>query len=228
MNQRGNVLFLILIAVALFAALSYAVTSSTRSGNNNSKSETISAQAAAIIQFLEAVDIAVLRMKMNGIAIENIDLGYPLKTSDGTQITTANSNCTSDTCRVFKPAGGNVSPVTFENYAVPNPSSFAPTSVAPGYYDYIMYQWPDAGTSAQDVVLRIRALEPEFCAEINKKLDITLAPNFSGSVLNGLNPASWDGGGYSCTTNCSSASGNKTFANVTSNYCNVHHLVIVR
>ncbi len=49
-RQDGNVLFIILIAVALFAALSYAVTSSTRVGENSAKSESDQIYVSQVLQ----------------------------------------------------------------------------------------------------------------------------------------------------------------------------------
>ena len=50
-KESGNVLFLILIAVALFAALSYAATKSNQSGTNVTKERT-QTEAAQILQYV--------------------------------------------------------------------------------------------------------------------------------------------------------------------------------
>lgn len=61
-SERGNVLFLILIAVALFAALSYAVTQSTRSGGGDASKETNLVNAAGITQYPASIKTAITRM----------------------------------------------------------------------------------------------------------------------------------------------------------------------
>jgi hypothetical protein len=60
--ERGNVLFLILIAVALFAALSYAVTQSTRSGGGDASKETNLVNSAQITQYPASIKTAITRM----------------------------------------------------------------------------------------------------------------------------------------------------------------------
>lgn len=70
-NQRGNVLFLILIAVALFAALSYAVTQSSRSGGDASR-ETNILNAAQLTQYPTSIRTAVLRLVIDGYQDTNI------------------------------------------------------------------------------------------------------------------------------------------------------------
>jgi hypothetical protein len=61
-SEKGNVLFLILIAVALVAALSYAVTQSTRSGGGDASRETTIVNAAQITQYPASVKTAITRM----------------------------------------------------------------------------------------------------------------------------------------------------------------------
>ena len=77
-DQKGNVLFLILIAVVLFAAISYAVTQSSRSGGSINK-ETALIQAAEIVQKANQIRVAIQRMKIsNGCDETEIDFENPV------------------------------------------------------------------------------------------------------------------------------------------------------
>lgn len=61
--QRGSALFLILIAVALFAALSYAITQSGR-GSGNTKKETAALQASRLLQWASSLGYATQRVEI--------------------------------------------------------------------------------------------------------------------------------------------------------------------
>ena len=95
--EKGNVLFLILIAVALFAALSYAVTQSSRSGGGDAGNETNLVSSAAITQYPASVRTSIIRMMVsNNITAANLKFDPP---SDfGT--------CTPVSSCVFHPSGG--------------------------------------------------------------------------------------------------------------------------
>jgi hypothetical protein len=70
-RERGNALFLILIAVALFAALSYAITQSGRGGGNVS-SQTNLITAGQVTEEPADVRAAVTRMMVTGAAASTI------------------------------------------------------------------------------------------------------------------------------------------------------------
>ncbi len=95
-KQSGNVLFLILIAVALFAALSYAVTQSTRSGGGSADRETSLLNSASLTQYPASLRTSLIRMVLNGIAVESMEFNPPA--DFGT--------LTSEGVGVFHPNGG--------------------------------------------------------------------------------------------------------------------------
>lgn len=96
-SERGNVLFLILIAVALFAALSYAVTQSTRSGAGSSDNETGLINSAQLTQYPAGIRTAVVRMMIGGVDINDVSFNPP---SDFTNVNGITN------LAVFHPLGG--------------------------------------------------------------------------------------------------------------------------
>ena len=78
-GERGNVLFLILIAVALFAALSYAVTQSTRSGGGDASKEKSLVSSAALTQYPASIKTAIVRMMVSGgVDVTNLNFAKPV------------------------------------------------------------------------------------------------------------------------------------------------------
>lgn len=103
-GEAGNVLFLILIAVALFAALSYAVTQSTRSGAGDTASETNLISSAQLTQYSAGIRTSVVRMLIGGVALEDLAFNDPSDFAAGGAIGT---NEAYRRRAVFHPQGGN-------------------------------------------------------------------------------------------------------------------------
>lgn len=104
MNNQGNVLFLILIAVVIFAALSYAITQSSR-GNGNIDEEKQTLDASVLRNCISSVETGKLRVTtVQGCADNEVSYELP----DG-----SNSNPSApldQSCHVFTPGQGGASP----------------------------------------------------------------------------------------------------------------------
>lgn len=162
-SESGNVLFLILIAVALFAALSYAVTQSTRSGGDGAASETALVNSAQITQYPATVRTAIIRMIIRGAEYQDFEFNPPADFSD---CTAANSNC------IFHPEGGGAT-------YVEAPANIMATGV-PGIWWYNMnFEIENIGVSeanddrGNEIIAFLPGLTRGLCARINEELGIS-------------------------------------------------------
>lgn len=181
--QRGNILFLILLAVVLFAALSYAVTQSTRGGGNDVSAEKAQANAARYLQFTTLLENITQRMMMSGVKESEIAFSanpYQL-VIDAYACKNDNPNCATNSCKVFNPAGGGASPLLFEDIAY-TPSSWTTsgnTTMRPGHLGVRQGAIAGVGTSAPDLLILIAGIDSTTCNLINQKMGITT--NFTSS-----------------------------------------------
>lgn len=112
-NQNGNVLFLILIAVALFAALSYAVTQSSRGGGNADK-ETLQLKATEILQYGALLKATTDKLRLiNGCDLTELSIEADWNADgsiDGSSSDRHNTTSPTDgSCHYFDSNGGGLS-----------------------------------------------------------------------------------------------------------------------
>lgn len=182
--QSGNVIFIILLGIALFAALSYAVTGSMRGGSNfggmnDQKAEIV---AMDVINWGNQMTTAVAALRANGctdtqITFENNN-GMS-KRGSGTAYVYTNSNAPADrSCHVFDVNGGGVTPRLISPDAAVNPAQVnsgwmqSQSWIVSG--NRVLGNGDDTNTpNGTDLVLWAGRLKKEVCIKINEKLGVT-------------------------------------------------------
>lgn len=176
-NQKGNILFLILIAVALFAALSYAVTQSTRSGGGDATKEKMAADAAAFIQYTAGLEAHIQRMNVgDGVAVDKFNFG-----AGGRGWT---QPCNEDKCKVFTDTGGK-----FNTPAHPkNQYLIAPYQNSTQQFgNPVLLRVKGVGSDLADLVYYYQGFTEAFCKQLNKGLGLgEIAPIDTVSDANDL------------------------------------------
>lgn len=157
-SESGNVLFLILIAVALFAALSYAVTKSTRSGGGSTEKEKATLSSAAMTQYPTALRTAIIRMVLNGVSVRSMYFDAP-----------ASFGGASTETLVFHPDGGGATYQDAPEDMMVNPG------VGTWYFN-ANFDVPEVGrdgADGSDIIAFLPGVTGAVCEKINREFGIT-------------------------------------------------------
>lgn len=161
-SERGNVLFLILIAVALFAALSYAVTQSSRTGGGASDGETNLISSAQITQYPASVRTAIVRMIIGGVDAAQFNFDPPA--DFGVTCNAAPTAC------VFHPSGGGATSVT----APPDimASGTQGTWIFTSDFAIESIGTTASANTANDIIAFLPGIKQSICERLNTELGV--------------------------------------------------------
>lgn len=162
-RESGNVLFLILIAVGLFAALSYAVTQSTRSGSGSTDREQSLLGSATLTQYPTSLRTAIVRMVLAGREVRSIWFVPPA------------SFAALDVNRlVFHPDGGGASyqEGAIDVMAAPSAGGPPPVGVWSHNMQLDIENVGKGGTGGNELIAFLPGVSDNACLRINQQMGI--------------------------------------------------------
>ncbi len=157
-NERGNALIYVLIAIVLFAALSFTL---TRQSRNSGTSEIDEAQAQ-----IYATEFLTYSAQVRSVLDQMIFSGSDIDDLDFTQPSGSSFNTAPYLHKIFHPQGGGLTLNHIPEKASYQISSGLPTGWYLGRFNNV--EWtPSAAT---DVILTAHQISKQVCQAINKSL----------------------------------------------------------
>jgi len=181
-SQNGNVLFFILIAVALFAALSYAVSSGMRGGGDTITDEQAKIGAGNILRSMSSIREGYAYLMNQGCSIDDIEFDHPASTNLD--------------CQIFHVQGAGVS----------YPNNIAQYQLNPNVANDGKIIFTSAigvsnlGTASLERIALINDIETNVCNGINRQLgyDFTAPPALDATPTYGDTVTEFEGRNAGC------------------------------
>lgn len=169
-GERGNMLFIILIAIVLIGLLTAAVQYSGSSQNSGVDNETLLITTGEVQRDASELERAVMFIRENGVSESDIRFAAPDLPSDyGTQDADPDKN----TNQVFHARGGAA------KYRAPPESILATAGKTWEFYGGTAI--PQAGSDKADLVAVIPDVTQQFCEKINQLNGLSGQPLDDGS-----------------------------------------------
>ncbi|MGQ0526613.1 MAG: hypothetical protein ACT4OY_01050 [Alphaproteobacteria bacterium] len=162
-EEKGNALIYVLIAIALFAALSMTLVRQTDTGEASAlSSEKAELYATQLINYAAQAKSSVDQLTFSGTKIANIDFTLP---------TQAGFNTPPNGNKIYHPSGGGLSPGILNPEAISQDDDDPPAGWYMGRFNNV--EW--TASAADDVILVAYQINKTICEKINEKV--------TGSIL---------------------------------------------
>lgn len=179
-RQSGSAFFIILIAIVLFATLTYAVMRSSRVSEGSLSANQAKLAAQEIISYGNTLADTVQKLRIRGCAENQLDIANTVwQFGNGTLIHPAgdNPNAPASGCSVFSINDGKMQPMIMPlSYTIGGTVGASNTQL--GHSRLNLLRVTNVGDAAkEDMVLLIARLNLQVCLKINEILGVTNPSN---------------------------------------------------
>ena len=166
-SEAGNILWFILIAVALLGILTAVLSRSGSTVDQSGDIEQLRIRSGQILRYAKSIQAGIQDMKLRGVSENEISFENADTATDYT-----NSNCTTNECRLFDVEGAGL---TYREFERVNDGS-----------EWIFTASNNVGTTAgpvgttadgtgNDIIMLLPNAREDLCIQINRDLDVGTA-----------------------------------------------------